>query len=202
VRVRGSAAVAAAALALLAGCTSAATQRTAPTDPVLLPSGSADTGGAVRTQSPVAEIDVCTAIPAATLEDVLGVSFDPGVAGTPGGSLLGECDYVPASTSASPSMSASPATPTSTTPATSTPVSEITHVYVAARSGSQYAAMVKAYQLTAMTVAGQQGAFGPTAGLLVHVPFGDYVLQVAVSDADGVMLQAPAEAIAARYISS
>lgn len=206
----------AALLALLTGCTSAANQRTAPTDPVLSPAAT-DTGGAVRSKSPVAEIDVCTAISPALLEQALGVPFDPGVPGTPGGTLLGECDYVPSPPSASP-LATSP-TPASGAGATSTaassaptasgsvppgavPATDVAHVYVAARTSSQYAAMVKAYQLTPSPVGGQQGAFGTTTGLLVHVPFGDYVLQIAVSDAAGTLQQTSAELIALHYIKS
>lgn len=195
---------AAALLALVTGCTSTANQRTAPTDPVLVPTAT-DTGGAVRTKSPVAEIDVCTAVSPALLEQALGVPFEPGVAGTPGGTLLGECDYAPSPPSASPlttpSTASSPLTTNSTSASASAAGSEVAHVYVAARASSQYAAMVKAYQLTPVTVAGEQGAFGATTGLLVHVPFGHYVLQIAVADAGGTLQQASAELIAMRYIN-
>ena len=201
-----------AAVLALTGCTSAASQRTAPTDPIAVPTAS-DTGGAVRTRSPVAEIDVCTAITPESLEQVLGVRFQPGVPGTPGGSLLGECDYVPAtadetpassSGSGSASSSATTSSAVQTAPAaqSSSPSDAVAHVYVAARAASQYARMVKSYQLTPTVVAGQQGAFGSTTGLLVHVPFGDYVLQVAVAEVGGTLLQTPAEVIAMRYITS
>jgi hypothetical protein len=208
--------VAIVAVLALAGCTSAASQRTAPTDQAVAPAS--DSGGAVRAKSPVAEIDVCTAITPESLEQVLGVRFEPGVPGTPGGTLLGECDYVPAAPDASLSSSAQTssaqslpppaagvssgdgAAASSTTPGA--PADSVAHVYIAARSASQYARMVNFYQLTPTTVAGQRGAFGPKTGLLMHVPFGDYVLQIAVAEVGGALLQTPAEVIAMRYITS
>ena len=160
---------------LLAGCTSG-THRAVPSDipEVAQPSGS----DSARSQTVAEELDICRAMPAEVISDLVGQVVAKAAAGTAGETLLGECDY-------SFKSGATPA---------------IKRVYVSARANSDYASLIATGAATP-TVVDQVVAYSsPTVGLLVQVPETDYFLQIVVQEPAGSFMESTETAIAQRYI--
>jgi hypothetical protein len=172
---------------LLASCTSGSSRSVPSDEPSVKPSSS----GIERPLPVTEELDICGALPVDVVGSLLSQSVAKAAPGTPGGTLLGECDYAidVAAASASPQPDAAP----------------LKQVYVSARPNSVYSTFVKTYNANTESLrAGTKqlpAAYSATAGLLVKVPSTDYFLQVAVEQTDGSFLQAPAEAIAAYYLA-